>query len=107
MEELDGVVNQLLMGGLEQDNPFYGSEDNFYFLVVWEGNDYTWATWEDQHVIFKDKNITDCLQLTKYLLYRKLESVLQSKKQIQPVYQLFAKYFPLLSQSKLKELPLC
>ena len=61
----------LLMGTYEPDKWCYGSENNFYFLVVWEGGDYTGATWEDQHIILKD-SISTCPQLVKYLLYRKL-----------------------------------
>lgn len=41
--ELDEVLNQVLLGPVEEST--YGSDQNFYFLVLWEGGDYTAATW--------------------------------------------------------------
>lgn len=49
--ELDEILNQVLLGSVEEST--YGSDQNFYFLVLWEGGDYTAATWEDQSVIMK------------------------------------------------------
>jgi hypothetical protein len=102
--DFDEIINQLLMGTIDESQPYYGSEHNFYFLVVWEGSDYTAATWEDQTIIFKDQGTTACPQLVKYLLYRKLELTLRDKKPLQPIYELFNKYFP-TPQLKEKEPP--
>lgn len=70
--DIDDIINQLLLGICENETGSYGSDNNFYFLVGWEGGDYAGATWEDQHIIFKDNNISSCPQLVRYLLYRKL-----------------------------------
>lgn len=51
--ELDEIINQVLLGPVEYSS--YGSEKNFYFLVLWEGGDYAAATWEDQSIILKEE----------------------------------------------------
>ena len=103
--EVDEVINQLLLGISEGDPSSYGSENNFYFLVGWEGGDYTGATWEDQHVVMKDRTASSCPQLVKYLLYRKLELALRDRKPLLPIYDLFSKYFP-VPPLKIKDTPL-
>lgn len=44
-QEVDDIINQLLLGISKGQHKAYGSENNFYFLVGWEGGDYTGATW--------------------------------------------------------------
>ena len=49
--------------------------------MVWEGSDFTRATWEDEAVLWSSHGEvrSACLPLTKYLLYRKLEYALKHK----------------------------
>ena len=71
---------------------------------MWEGGDFSGATWEDQTIVFKQAQINQFPQLIKYLLFRKLELALIEKRSLQPIFSLFSKYFPL--QSKIKDSPL-
>lgn len=92
-EDYDFALSRLLIGCMPDAD--YGSEGSYYFLVIWEGKDLTCATWEDQAVIkINASNNPNCRQLSKFLLYRRLEVSLRDKRSLTNCYLLFDSYLP-------------
>jgi hypothetical protein len=92
-EDYEQTIDQLLEKGFNSSP--YGKAENFFCLVVWEGRDLSGATWEDQNVVaIHNANNTNCRQLAKYLLFRKLEMAARDKKSLLPVNALLDHYIP-------------